>query len=487
MPLRHAELRQPGPELRRRRVPHRDRHLRLGHDLPGALPGRQKCVVIWGSNPAESSPPSWERLKDCQAQGAKLIVIDPRVTKTAARADLHLAVRPRTDGALALGLIHVMIEEELYDQEFVEKWCLGFDEVQRARRPKWTPERTSESPACPAASSIVEAARMYAQNTPGPHRLRRRADPARRGRLPLGAARPRDPARDLRQPRRPGRRAARQPVRREQFAWLQTRRLRAADRPPAAHARERQRGRDAGLLDHRLQAPSARRWRSVYPRVTPGLRLHPLREPAGHLPRHARPGPVPRQRDHRPGRRAAPDCMGGAPRRYRGLPEPEPRAPRRDGLLEDADRAARRLRAAGRRLPGAPRHQLPLGDRQLLRRRAEGRRAAASSGTTTTSSGPASAGGCSTRPTGRRRSRRCSTGSSSRPGGRTTSGRTAQTTTSSRSRAGASTRSRASRPASGKVELVPSSSPKLGVDPSPRYTGPPYARADAPRPSSRCR
>ena len=53
-------------------------------------PGTTKCVVIWGSNPAESSPPSWERLKDCQAQGAKLIVIDPRVTKTAERADLHL-------------------------------------------------------------------------------------------------------------------------------------------------------------------------------------------------------------------------------------------------------------------------------------------------------------------------------------------------------------------------------------------------------------
>ena len=85
-------------------------------------PGVSKCVVIWGSNPAESSPPSWERLKDCQAQGAKLIVIDPRVTKTAARADLHLAVRPRTDGALALGLVHVMIEEELYDKSFVEEW-----------------------------------------------------------------------------------------------------------------------------------------------------------------------------------------------------------------------------------------------------------------------------------------------------------------------------------------------------------------------------
>jgi thiosulfate reductase/polysulfide reductase chain A len=128
-------------------------------------PGVSKCVVIWGSNPAESSPPSWERLKDCQAQGAKLIVIDPRVTKTAARADLHLAVRPRTDGALALGLIHVMIEEDLYDKAFVEEWCLGFDEVRREAA-EWTPERTEEITGVPAAL-IVEAARMYATNRPG--------------------------------------------------------------------------------------------------------------------------------------------------------------------------------------------------------------------------------------------------------------------------------------------------------------------------------
>jgi anaerobic selenocysteine-containing dehydrogenase len=127
-------------------------------------PGTTKCVVIWGSNPAESSPPSWERLKECQAAGAKLIVIDPRVTKTAARADLHLPVRPRTDGALALGLIHVMIDEGLYDREFVERWCLGFDEV-RGVAAAWTPARASEVTGVDA-DAIVAAARMYAQNGP---------------------------------------------------------------------------------------------------------------------------------------------------------------------------------------------------------------------------------------------------------------------------------------------------------------------------------
>jgi anaerobic selenocysteine-containing dehydrogenase len=128
-------------------------------------PGTTKCVVIWGSNPAESSPPSWERLKECQAQGAKLIVIDPRVTKTAQRADLHLPVRPRTDGALALGLIHVMIAEEIYDKAFVDEWCLGFDEV-KAAAAEWTPQRTEEITGV-SADLVVAAARMYATNTPG--------------------------------------------------------------------------------------------------------------------------------------------------------------------------------------------------------------------------------------------------------------------------------------------------------------------------------
>jgi len=127
-------------------------------------PTRTRCVVVWGSNWAESSPPMWERLKELQANGAKLIVIDPRVTKTAARADLHLAVRPRTDGALALGMVRVLIEDELYDHDFVERWCTGFDEV-RAVADEWTPERTSEVTGVPA-DLIVRAAHMYAENRP---------------------------------------------------------------------------------------------------------------------------------------------------------------------------------------------------------------------------------------------------------------------------------------------------------------------------------
>ena len=129
------------------------------------VPGVTKCVVMWGANHSESNPMGWPLLRKSVLDGeTKLIVIDPRRTKVAEIADLHLTPRPRTDGALALGMIRVLIEEELYDRDFVENWCLGFDEV-RAVADEWTPERASEITGVPA-EQIVAAARMYAQNAP---------------------------------------------------------------------------------------------------------------------------------------------------------------------------------------------------------------------------------------------------------------------------------------------------------------------------------
>ena len=57
------------------------------------------------------------------------MVIDPRVTPYAEEADIHAQLRPGTDGALALGMLNVIIKEELYDREFVEKWSIGFEKV----------------------------------------------------------------------------------------------------------------------------------------------------------------------------------------------------------------------------------------------------------------------------------------------------------------------------------------------------------------------
>ncbi|MFA4836189.1 MAG: molybdopterin-dependent oxidoreductase [Dehalococcoidia bacterium] len=122
-------------------------------------------LVIWGGNPSESMPPLWEGYKVSQSQGMKIMVVDPRPTACAKQADYWLQLRPGTDGALALGMLHVMISEGLYDKAFVDKWCLGFDEV-KALVQHYPPERMAEITWVPA-DKIVEAARVYATASAG--------------------------------------------------------------------------------------------------------------------------------------------------------------------------------------------------------------------------------------------------------------------------------------------------------------------------------
>ena len=88
-------------------------------------------LVVWGANPATDSPPlDMYRLEAAHRRGAEVIVIDPRRTETAARTNAEwIPIRPGTDGALALGILQVMVEEELYDEEFADNWTVGFDEL----------------------------------------------------------------------------------------------------------------------------------------------------------------------------------------------------------------------------------------------------------------------------------------------------------------------------------------------------------------------
>ena len=89
-------------------------------------------LLVWGTNPATDSPPlDMHRLEAAAARGADIVVIDPRRTETVQRTDAEwVPIRPGTDGALALGMIQVMIEEDLYDERFAENWCHGFDELE---------------------------------------------------------------------------------------------------------------------------------------------------------------------------------------------------------------------------------------------------------------------------------------------------------------------------------------------------------------------
>jgi len=89
-------------------------------------------LVVWGANPATDSPPlDMYRLEAAAKRGADIVVIDPRRTDTAIRTNAQwIPIRPGTDGALALSMIGVMIDEDLYDEDFAENWSLGFDELQ---------------------------------------------------------------------------------------------------------------------------------------------------------------------------------------------------------------------------------------------------------------------------------------------------------------------------------------------------------------------
>lgn len=92
-----------------------------------------EMIVVWGTNPATDCPPvEMKRILEAKARGAAVIVIDPRRTATAALSDAEwVPIRPGTDGALALGMCRVVIEEELYDEKFVRDWTVGFEDFAR--------------------------------------------------------------------------------------------------------------------------------------------------------------------------------------------------------------------------------------------------------------------------------------------------------------------------------------------------------------------
>ncbi|MFC1968469.1 molybdopterin-dependent oxidoreductase [Chloroflexota bacterium] len=123
-----------------------------------------KCALLIGLDPAQGTPPLWKGILNGTKIGTKLIVVDPRRTDTAAIADLWLQPRPGTDTALLLSMINVVIQEELYDKDFVEKWCYGFDKLAE-RAQDYPPEKASEITWVPA-EQIRAAARMYATSKP---------------------------------------------------------------------------------------------------------------------------------------------------------------------------------------------------------------------------------------------------------------------------------------------------------------------------------
>jgi Anaerobic dehydrogenases, typically selenocysteine-containing len=136
-----------------------DRYDHLGYKLP-------EYIVIWGKAPLESNPDGLfgHAIIDMMKRGSKLMVVDPRVTWLASRAEYFCQLRPGTDTALAMGMLNVIINEELYDKEFVEKWCYGFDKL-KERVQEMTPAKAAEITWVPE-ETIMGAARAFATGKP---------------------------------------------------------------------------------------------------------------------------------------------------------------------------------------------------------------------------------------------------------------------------------------------------------------------------------
>ncbi len=123
-----------------------------------------KLILIWGHNPASTNPHVVPFIRQAQRDGAKVVVIDPRRTRTARSADLHLQPRPATDGALALGLMHVIFRDNLHDEPWLEANTIGWEGLAERVR-QFTPDSVADIAGI-AADVITQLARDFATRTP---------------------------------------------------------------------------------------------------------------------------------------------------------------------------------------------------------------------------------------------------------------------------------------------------------------------------------
>lgn len=123
-----------------------------------------KYIIVWGMNMMSTNLHAWPFIVEAQKKGAKVVVIDPIRTRTAKQANWHIPIKPGTDGALALGMMNVIIEKGLVDNEYVDKYTLGYDELAE-RAAQYPPERVAEITGVPAAD-IRKLAIEYATVQP---------------------------------------------------------------------------------------------------------------------------------------------------------------------------------------------------------------------------------------------------------------------------------------------------------------------------------
>ena len=116
-------------------------------------------ILLWGTNTLTSNPHLWPFVLEARAKGAPIIAIDPIRTRTADQCDEWIPIRPGTDAALALAMMHVLFAEGLADEDYIERYTIGGDQL-RARAAEWTPERAATITGI-SAERIAELGRQY--------------------------------------------------------------------------------------------------------------------------------------------------------------------------------------------------------------------------------------------------------------------------------------------------------------------------------------
>jgi len=123
-----------------------------------------KCIVVWGANPPASGFINYKNIVEARKKGAKVVLIDPRKTQFSRHADMHLQLRPATDGALALGLIKVLTENEWYHQSYIDRHTRGFFELVSYAK-NFSMCDVEEETGIPR-EKIFELARLIAESSP---------------------------------------------------------------------------------------------------------------------------------------------------------------------------------------------------------------------------------------------------------------------------------------------------------------------------------
>jgi anaerobic selenocysteine-containing dehydrogenase len=128
-----------------------------------------RYIIAWGANIHGNNVHLWPFIEEARRRGAKLVVIDPYKTRTAACADWYIPIHPGTDVALALGMMHIIIGEDLYDSDYVEKYTIGFEKLREKVR-EYSPERVAQWTGIPK-EDILKLARDYATIRPAVIRM----------------------------------------------------------------------------------------------------------------------------------------------------------------------------------------------------------------------------------------------------------------------------------------------------------------------------